>query len=148
MLQDISGFTMNELSIKELDYGKIDKFYFVTQVRSLNTDTEGSDFKGDYLLYERSEISKHRALYCSNPKSNIDLINHYYDLFKSDTVYLSSIKFYKDSVRLKLDRKLNQEVFIGWKLIVFKKSQEGPLLKDRESILNKNSVFIENSGNR
>ena len=144
MKEDISGFTMNEMSDADISYGKIGNFYYVTQNSDINEVGGGSNFRGEYLLYEKDEILKHHAISCVDPQKNIELITRYYNRYKTDTTLVSDIVFFKDSIRIKIDRQLDSISYIGWKVAVYKNGAATNHEKIRETILNPDTVFRNN----
>ncbi len=144
MKEDISGFTMNEMSDADISYGKIGNFYYVTQNSDISDVGNGSDFRGEYLLYEKDNILKHHAISCVDPQKNIELITHYYNRYKTDSTLVSDIVFFKDSIRIKIDRQLDSISYIGWKVAVYKNGTATNHKKIRETILNQDTVFRNN----
>lgn len=141
MKDDMIGFTMNSMPNTDISYGKIGKFFYVTKNINTNDYIQGNDLSREYLLYEKNEILKHHPMFCVDPDKNIDLITHYYDFYKSDTTQISAFKFFKDSIRIKLDRQLDKLSYIGWKLIIYKKNSKNKWIISRESLLTANHIF-------
>ena len=140
MREEISGYTMHEVNNSDVIYGKMGPFYYVTQ-HVKNKSNKSDDIEKEYLLYKRDQILKHQAIVCINPKQNIKLIEHFYTLLKTDTTYISSISFFNNSIRIKLDRHFNKNTFIGWKSFIYQKDNSDKWVLKTEEILTDESVF-------